>query len=397
MRISTNQMFRANLDAVLRQQTEVFRTQTQVATGKRFSVPSEDPVAAKLAADLRLALDNNAQALRQGGAAERRLNLEEITIAGIENVLTRVREMTLQANNATVGAADRRALKAELDGLTDQLLGLANTKDGNGDYLFAGHRVDSKPFVSNAGQVSYQGDNGERSIELSDGVFVRAGDSGERVFERILDGNGTVAARADTTNTGTGIIGPVSNVVSWTSDTYVINFTSASTYTVTDSNGVVIATSAYSSGEDIAFAGVTVSIAGQPQTGDRFTVRPAQSQNAFAVLQSLGSALDTSVNDASDQAALTNSLNTALEDLALVEERFGQVRASIGGRLNLIEAERLAGEDSALALQTSLSRVQDIDLTEAVSNLNQRLTALDAAQRSLVAVQGLSLFNFLRG
>ena len=67
--------------------------------------------------------------------------------------------MTIQADNDVLTPTDRQAMGLEITQLKEALLGLANTRDYNGDYLFSGYRVSTKPFVQNThGNVEFHGD-----------------------------------------------------------------------------------------------------------------------------------------------------------------------------------------------------------------------------------------------
>jgi len=81
---------------------------------------------------------------------------------------------------------------------------------------------------------------------------------------------------SDLNNAGDATINPgeVIDLGSFVSDTYHINMTTATTYEVRDSANTLITGGAYSSGSDIVFNGITVSVSGNPQTGDSFVVEP---------------------------------------------------------------------------------------------------------------------------
>lgn len=72
------------------------------------------------------------------------------------------------------------------------------------------------------------------------------------------------------------------------------------------------------------------------------------------------------------------------------------MRATVGARLNAVDAQKDVNDGFKLQVQETLSKLQDLDYAEAVSRLNLQLTGLQAAQQSFLKIQGLSLFNFLR-
>ena len=189
MRISTSLLFRQGVNAIQKQQTGVAKTQLQVATGKRILTPADDPVGAKRVLDLNELLTLNGQYQRHAEAATRRLALEDTALEGIGNVLQRVRELTIQGHNGAYTDSDRQAIAAEVAERLDELLGLANSQDGNNEYLFAGDKVQTQPFARAAGGgFVYSGDNGQRQLPIGPGYQVAVGDPGSTVFN-IPNGN----------------------------------------------------------------------------------------------------------------------------------------------------------------------------------------------------------------
>ena len=71
------------------------------------------------------------------------------------------------------------------------------------------------------------------------------------------------------------------------------------------------------------------------------------------------------------------------------------MRALLGTRLNELDALQSAGENIGLQYKQTLSQLQDVDYNKAISDLTQQKTSLEAAQKSFLAVSGLSLFNYM--
>ena len=399
MRISTSQMHFSATNALLDQQSKLSRTQLQVATGRRILTPADDPVASATLLDLKQTRELTARFQLNADAARARLALEESTLGAVSDALVRVRELAVQGNNDTLSDTDRRSLAQEVRQIVDQLLGLANTRDNNGDYLFAGHQGNVRPFAANSsGGFDYYGDDGTRMIAIGPGREVQDADSGTAVFRAIRNGNGTFATADGAGNTGTGIIDAGTATPAFVPDTYTITFTQALptdpiTYQVDGaaSGNVIPAGTPYVEGAEISFNGVVVSITGTPADGDTFTVSPAANQDLFTTVQNLAVALEDT-----DATARHNAINRVLADLDQAEENITNVRTSVGARLNAIDAQVRNNEDQILALDETLSLIGDLDYAEAVSRLNLQLTGLQAAQQAFVRVQNLSLFNFLR-
>ena len=71
------------------------------------------------------------------------------------------------------------------------------------------------------------------------------------------------------------------------------------------------------------------------------------------------------------------------------------MRASVGARLNAIDAQTTLGGNQQLQLKTLISQLQDLDYASALTKLNQQETSLSAALQSYAQIQGLSLFKYL--
>lgn len=378
------------------QQTRLAKTQNQLARGTRILAPADDPAGAKRLLDLQQSLALHEQFRANADSAENRLTLEESTLDAASNVLQRVRELALEANTATLTNADRHALGQEVSQRLEELVGLANTKDGNNEYLFSGFATRTRPFSRLLSGFTYNGDDGGRELGIGPELKVPVGDPGSRVFQRIRNGNGTFRTLDQVTNSGTGVIGPgqVSKTSAFVPDTYTITFTSTNAYEVRDSGSNLVASGTYQSGSTIAFNGAEVTITGVPASGDRFQVVPSSNQDVFSTAQALATTLAMNVTNDASQAQLHNAMGRAIEDVDRSLANLDSVRASVGARLNAVDNERFVNEDFALQLKETISATRDVDLTEAVTRLSSERATLEAAQRSFAVIQNLSLFNF---
>ncbi len=120
----------------------------------------------------------------------------------------------------------------------------------------------------------------------------------------------------------------------------------------------------------------------------------AGGNDVFATMSNLVTLLNTPLT-ATTQAAFTSGLATALKQMQSSVDNVLNVRASIGSKLNEIDALDIAGSDRKLQYSKSLSDVQDLDYASALSDLSKNQTIMEAAQKSFVAVTGLSLFKFI--
>ncbi|MFQ5644467.1 MAG: flagellar hook-associated protein FlgL [Thiogranum sp.] len=191
MRIATLQMFRQGVGSILDQQSRLFETQNQLSTGKRINSPSDDPTGAAQLVGLSESARTTEQYQRNILAATSRLELEEAALGAVGDALQRVRELAVAGLNDSNGLEERTAIAAEIRQLGDEIMGLANRKDANGQFMFAGFQVLTVPFSETSpGVFAYAGDTGQRRIQVGPARQIADGDSGQAVFMDVPDGSG---------------------------------------------------------------------------------------------------------------------------------------------------------------------------------------------------------------
>ena len=401
MRLSSVQIFQQGIASIMSQQAKLDHTQQQLASGKKVLSPADDPVAAVQVLNITEDLKAIDQYQRNSNMAEAQLALEDATLDRVGNVLQRVRELVVQANNASQGPDTRRGIAAEIAARMDELQSLANTTDANGEYIFAGFQARTEPFAKQGGSVIYMGDDGQRYLQVGSSSQVAVRDSGADVFERVPSGNGVFAVAAGAGNSGTAVAGQTSSDGAFVRDNYSISFSQASpgdpvTYQVVDSSAGVVASGNYEAGEVIAFAGASVRFDGVPADGDSFSVTPSVNKGVFSMIEGIVNDLNGFGGAPADVAQLNTSMGQALNDLDQALENVLQVRAEVGVRQQQVETQLNINESFNLQLEESLSGIQDLDYAEAISRFNLELTALQAAQQAYAKMQGMSLFNYIQ-
>lgn len=400
MRISTSQFQEVSIGSVLDQQAKLSKLQQQLATGRRILTPADDPAGAAQALQLAGKIEHLERLQQNATLAQNRLAQEETALDKVDNVLQRVRELSIQANNDSNSANDRRLIAAELRERFDELVQIANADDGNGEYLFAGVASRDAPFaVSGGRQVAYLGDQTERFVQVGPTRQLAVNHTGFDVFMRVGQGNGTFVTSADSGNTGTGVVDDT-RVRQPGNATYPYTVSFATDpvsgdlqYTITGGSGPV--TGNYEAGAAIAIDGIEITLSGTPDDGDSFEIQAAAPRSVFATVDDLITALEGADDAPAARAQLHNVVNNTLANLDQAHENVVRVRAEVGARLHAIDAEISGNEDSALGLKTTLSELEDLDYADAISKFNLQLVGLQAAQQSYVKIQGLSLFNYL--
>ncbi|MDA8628503.1 flagellar hook-associated protein FlgL [Pseudomonadales bacterium] len=398
MRISSNQQFQQGIDALLRQQAKLAETQEQLATGNRILTPSDDPAASTQLIKLSALSAANQQFDRNIVFAQNDVDLSESKLKSAGDIIQRVRELVVQANNATNSDQSRSAIATEIENNLYSMRDLANSKDATGDYLFSGFNATTKPFVKEGSGYVYKGDQGERFLQIADGIQIQVRDTGTEIFQKIRNGDGRLRVAIPDSNQGSALVNLESTVTSLVG-TYSIEFFEEENeplhYRVLNEDGeAVVGATLYEPDQQVSFNDINVSVSGSPVAGDKIEIEPSEFQDVFTTLQLLVDKLKAPIASAPPNS-LSNHLTQSLQEMDLVLDKFLSVRSSLGSRLQELDTAKGQNADEDLRLQRSVGALKDLDYAEAVSRLNMQMTGLQAAQQAYVKVQGLSLFNFL--
>lgn len=191
MKISTSQMFDNSVTQMNRQQAKVAEMQAKLASGKQLINASDDAEKSNVIQRLKSAMSRNDMYEKTLDRADNRLAAEESALISAENILQRIRQLAVSGNTDTLSISEKEIIAGEINSLSEELLSLANTKDANGNYVFAGSSVDSEAFaLDDNGVVVYQGDKTQTSVDVSDQRSLVLNRPGDEVFisvDRLAD------------------------------------------------------------------------------------------------------------------------------------------------------------------------------------------------------------------
>jgi flagellar hook-associated protein 3 FlgL len=397
-RISTGMMFSQSVANMLTKQSKLQHLQQQLASGQRLVTAKDDPVAAGTAVGLDRAVAQLARFGENANNVQNRLGLQENALAQAGDLMTRVTELTIEANNASLTTDDRKAIASELQSIKGSLMALANSTDGSGRYLFGGTADNSAPFAETGGRVVYNGDQTQRQVEVAADTFIGDSLPGSEIFMRIRTGDGTVDAHPGSGNTGTALLLDFSRDASsgtYGGQSYTLQFTAADAYEVQDANGNVLSSGTYTAGEDISFNGVRLRLDGVPAAGDSMQVGPSTNKDVFSTLTDLIGALNTDPSSDPDRATLQNALQSSMRDVKLASAKMIDARASGGAQLAAIDNAAELRASNEVTLKTTLSSIRDLDYAEAIGQYQLETAALQAAQTVFRQMQSMSLFQMI--
>ena len=187
MKVSTSQFFKQAVEIIGQQHNDVSKQQARLGSGKQLVNPSDDAQKAALIQRLKSGL--TAQESYGAGLIRLtdRLSLEESVITSTENILLNIKDLALRAASQSMGPDSRRIMAVEIEFLRDELMALANSKDFNGNYIFAGSMVSDAPYLqATDGSIKYQGDDTVTEIMVSDQRRLEMNSPGESVFRSLI-------------------------------------------------------------------------------------------------------------------------------------------------------------------------------------------------------------------
>lgn len=187
MRIATVTMQNQGVNAILDKQEALSHTEMQLATGRKILRPSEDPVNSSMVLNLKESIAISEQFMRNADMAKSSLSHQEATLEGVTENIQRARELALQGMSDTNSAESRKAIAMELEQIREAVFNLANTRNEQGEYIFAGSKTPTAPgpFKSmdpRTDEVTFDGNSSNRQIQIGVGQKVISRDSGVDIF-----------------------------------------------------------------------------------------------------------------------------------------------------------------------------------------------------------------------
>ena len=407
IRVSTNQLFDRSIANILESQERLSEVQQNVATGRAILTPSDDPVGAAQVIRLTEELDQLRQYQRNNNLFTNALEQEEAVLRNVNDSVNRARQLAIQAGNGVLQEEDRTAIAIELANIRDEIFDLSNSRNSDGEFIFAGSRSQSPAFTFNPSAVGsefqFQGDDTVNEIQLSDTIRLSAGDSGKDVFENVF---ARFNASVDATTAASATLSVQQqeaydrffeanfDAVTAANNNFraTINGTGDQVTITNVGTGATLDTIDFTSGQPFTFNGIEFDVNGAPGDTVDFSLDPPEKRNLPQTINDFVRVLNdpTITGDAFQEA-----LNDVIVGLDNGREAVADATSSIGGRLNVADSILSANRDFEVSTAEARSSIQDVDLAEAISELAQQEGALQAAQATFGRVTQLSLFDFI--
>ena len=187
MRISTAQFFESTSTTYQNNFSSVIKTQQQIDSGVRIQTAADDPVGAARLLQLQQQKDMLGQYSANMDSIKSSLSNQESVLDSINNSLQKAGELALRAGGVTTDA-DRKAIANELGRIEDQVCSLLNSKGSAGNYMFSGSKTDTQPYIrNNDGTYSYQGDDTQLNLKVSDTLTLAGSDTAKSFMENSVN------------------------------------------------------------------------------------------------------------------------------------------------------------------------------------------------------------------
>ncbi|MDR2209172.1 MAG: flagellar hook-associated protein FlgL [Azoarcus sp.] len=398
MRVSTNMIYDRGIGTIQQLWSSLLHAQQEIATGRRILTPADDPVAASRALDVNKSRVINAQYKTNLGTSTDNLRLLENKLMGVGDILQYMREGAVGAGNGILTQKELDFFVIDMRNQFDSLLSLANTKDVAGNFLFSGYKADVQPFQGAYGNISYEGDQGTRTIQVSSSRFMPVSLPGSDVFDNTRTMAGAINVFPGSGNSAgasvTASFNPSPPAEADIGRRYEIVYNGPGSYEVFEyvpgGGRGPLTPPVVSASPNFSFNGIDVDASGLTVPGESAEIFIA-SKNVF---ENLALFIDTLENPGS--SGVISGAKFAIQNIDHALDTELRVRAQIGSQL--VELEQLGSLNADMDIQygDTLNRLEGCDYAEAISRLTRLQTNLEASQMSFMRVSGLSLFNYLR-
>ena len=442
MQISTSYLFDRASKQMVSIQNDLAKSQQEIAAQKQVLNPSDAPNQAATITRLKSVIarqDTYTKALSQ---VQGRLDSESANLSNASEVLVRIKELAIQANNGTQGEVSRRAIATEMKGLRDQLLSFANSTDAGGNFIFSGSKVNTRAFTENdRGIVEYTGDQTRMNVAVGEQRTLPLNRPGTNAFVRVVrypiekvDAELTTVALPSANTSPTASVkigkgqlssdGPITIMGGITIPYVAATDTSEGTTTPKGLAAAIVAkfnaspVSAEVSGFKAAKNISNVALDTEDPTKIVFTFAPKTPATTPATYYShetgLEAALAVNTKNVVSKVGSGVGFFTAIDDLikgvndgnrSLMQRGLTEMdtlhggvvvaQADVGTDMKVVEQQGAVVDDTKLSLSVALSQVEDLDMTTAVTNMQKLMLSLEAAQSTFAKTSQMSLFKYL--
>ncbi|MGB0342405.1 MAG: flagellar hook-associated protein FlgL [Parvibaculales bacterium] len=428
MQVSTKFFNDRQVEQFAKINKDVQTVQEKIASGQNILKASDDPVAA-----VQLSAAKEQQNLlgryeTNIDAAKRRLTLADGALQEGINVLTRITELSVQAANGSYGPADRRALLAEAEELRQVMFEIANTRDAQGQSLFAGFRSNDSAFTMSAdGQISYAGDRGLSALQISENMTVATSLDGGTVFERVqtpqgqkglfamldaamaaIDPANALSVEGSARATAALTFNVSKDPQNWAfqlqgsrgSERISVSIADGKYDDLVDAINLQTASTGIIANYDSASGRVMLS----DEENGMILMKDIEIENVGLINDTSPPTVDFATIDGSgaeigiarrlgDNDLLIGGLS---EDLDVAIDHLSTQKAFLGAQINKADRQMEVIAKRQMAVSEEVADIGEADLAALITELQSMLVSRDAAQQAFSKIGQQSLFDYLR-
>lgn len=395
-------MYQKGLNSIQDASQRLDTANQQYSSGEKFTSSGEDPVGMSQKLSLTSKIETYKQYDTNGGLLNSSLSLEETVLTSVNTAMSSANSLIQRANNSSLSSTDRSSIGTELGQLQKQLADLMNSKNADGEFIFSGNQSQTQPFVQDsAGNYQFQGDTGQRQIQVAPSVQIASNDSGLYLFQ-------AVATRRTASATSANVAVNVTDQSQYenyyrnnydfsvsANNAFTINTIAGAPnqYQIKDSGGAILQSGDYQAGTAIKYNGLslTMNIAAGSSV-ESFKLNTPQNDN---ILNTLSQAISVLQNPSSSSTALATMAADTQTHLTNAMDKVNTTLGEVGGRMNNLD--QIANSNSTLSTiaQDAKANVSEVDIYEAYSKVVQEQTSLTAAQQAYTKIQKSSLFDYI--
>jgi len=198
MKISTSQYFTTMNNLMTEQHGKIAKLQAQLSVGKKNVTPSTDVKATTASLKLSEVITKQKDDIANLKNVNAGYKEEEAILMSMSDMMIRMQDISVAARSDTYADSDLDIFAIEVEGYMDDIRGLANSRDSNGHFMFAGTKVTTLPFTKDAaGAVVYNGNQTEPKLELDTGYKLPLSISGHKLVGVITRTNGVTTTKVD--------------------------------------------------------------------------------------------------------------------------------------------------------------------------------------------------------
>ncbi|MEH8021330.1 flagellar hook-associated protein FlgL [Rheinheimera metallidurans] len=411
MRLSFNMKFNAGLDGILNTQQKMNRAQDQLTKQTRLLTPADDPAASAKVLGLDQNLEQVAQFQNNSVLLKNNLALEETVLTNMRTTLDKARVLGIASGNGTYTSAEREAVAQELKNIQIELFDLMNTQNAEGGYIFSGFQDKKQTYSYNnaTGIYEFQGDDGQKALQISPTIALAGNDSGKFVFENVdarfkaspaaIAAGGATAASVIVTDQSQFDAYFKKNYDRLTpaNNDYNVVLTAPSSYEIQKNGAALVppVTGAYTPDAPIVFNGLTITISGAAAVPGQvdFSLQAPEKKNILTTIGEFITALsDPTISNLNFNEAMSDNL-VQITSAATSVDRY---LSSIGGRINVLDSVYGTNEDLTINNKSYRADLSEVDYAAALTEITKQETALQAISNTFVKVSGISLFDYIR-